>query len=528
MHAALKSTHEWRGIVRAGARRRAPPRTAVHSASEAPGEIKVLAMSCPAAAGKGQSKLRWRSSRRASQPGTSVRDAWARRSASRRDRRGRGRAAPLPVCHLVRTRTERHLPSAPGRTHGSVRRSEERSVIVLPSFPYRRLTKCATQPAGLLLRALPGAKHTSGSQGDLQRQGTWRSTPLSRSRTPDARRALAADLVRLKRESHLFDRLFEALVTVDAESLHPFLSELDWKAEPESLAWTRAPFESIKFAEATLSKSAAVQLREQVPIGTVAPARELARRTRAPANDVGAPVLALARSGSPDAITQLTRWLSESRTPAEQVDELLIVAGWQLHDGRPKQLWGHRMALHIQRAPDGRGHLFEPSKSKCPACNSDLLCLLRDSSTQAMPFPLFTCANCVRFDIAPYHVEVSASGVPKATVLQELDEDYEPSIRRDTAPTSVSVAFESAPWEVAFASAPRDDEFEHLTRIGGSPSWVQSPQSAGACPKWAVPMEFLAQFPDPPADIGGEIWYGMLYVFGCTGCRIAASFVQNA
>lgn len=85
VHAALKSTHEWRGIVRAGARRRAPPRTAVHSASEAPGEIKVLAMSCPAAAGKGQSKLRWRSSRRASQPGTSVRDAWARRSASRRD-----------------------------------------------------------------------------------------------------------------------------------------------------------------------------------------------------------------------------------------------------------------------------------------------------------------------------------------------------------------------------------------------------------------------------------------------------------
>ncbi len=45
-------------------------------------------------------------------------------------------------------------------------------------------------------------------------------------------------------------------------------------------------------------------------------------------------------------------------------------------------------------------------------------------------------------------------------------------------------------------------------------------------------MEFLAQFPDPPKEIwGGEIWSGdtgMFYVFGCTECRIAASFVQNA
>jgi hypothetical protein len=356
------------------------------------------------------------------------------------------------------------------------------------------------------------------------KEESWHRWKQLTELTPDARRALAADLVQLKRESHLFDRLFEELVTVDAESLHPFLSELDWKAEPESLAWTRAPFESIGFAEATLSNSAAVQLRERVPVGTVAPSHELARRIRAPANDVGAAVLALARSGSPDAIARLTRWLSESSTPAEQADELLIVAGWQLHDGRPKQLWGHRTALHVRRAPDGRGHLFEPSDSRCPACKSNLLCLLRDSSTQVIPFPLFTCANCTPVDITPYYVEVSTNGAPTALLLQALDEDYEPTIERDTAPTSVRVAFESAPWAV-----PDDiDEFEHVTRIGGSPSWVQSPESAGACPKCAVPMEFLAQFPDPPAC---EIWggdAGMLYVFACTDCRIAASFVQNA
>lgn len=349
--------------------------------------------------------------------------------------------------------------------------------------------------------------------------------------SPDARRELAADLVRLKRESHLFDRLFEELVTVDAESFHPVLSELDWRAEPESLAWTRAPFESIAFAEAVLSKSAAVRLREHVPVGTVAPAHELARRTRAPANEVGASVLALARSGAPEAIVRLTRWLSESRTPADQANDLLSIAGWQLHEGKLKQLWGHRKAFHVRKASDGTGRLFESSSRACPACKAPLLCLLRESSTQGIPvvpFPLFTCANCAPLDIEPYYVEVDRNGAPNTLLLQELDDDYEPSITRDQPPSSVIVAFEPAPWAV-----PDDiDEFERVTRIGGWPSWVQSPQGVVGCPKCAVPMEFLAQFPDPPAEIwGGEIWSGdtgMLYVFGCTGCRIAASFVQNA
>lgn len=346
-------------------------------------------------------------------------------------------------------------------------------------------------------------------------------------RTPDARRSLAADLVNLKHESHLFTHLFEELVTVDAESIHPFLSQLDWKTEPESLAWMRAPLESIQFAEAILSGSAALRLREGVPLGSIASGHELARRTRAPANDIAAAVLALARSGSSEAIARLMRWLSDSHTPVEQTNDLLLVAGWQLHDGRPRRLWGHRTALHVRKTPMGGAHLFVPSDSKCPACKSNLLCLLLDSSTQVIPFPLFTCANCVPFDIVPYYVEVSENGTPNPLFLQEIDDDYEPSIKNDDAPTPISVGFEPAPWAV-----PADiHEFEHVTRIGGWPSWIQSPESAGTCPKCAVPMEFLAQFPDPPTAVwGGKIWsgdFGMLYVFGCTGCRIAAGFVQN-
>lgn len=344
--------------------------------------------------------------------------------------------------------------------------------------------------------------------------------------TPEARRALAADLVKLKRESHLFEALFEHVVTVDPEAFHPFLSELDWRAEPESLAWTRAPFESVRFAEAILAGTSAVQLREQVPVGTVAPAQELARRTRAAANEVGAAILALARSGAPEAVDLITRWLAESGTPAEQADEILIVAGWQMREGGLRRLWGHRRAHHVREAADGPGRLLESSDARCPACKAPLLCLLRDASAQVVPFPLFTCANCVVFDIEPYYVEVSPSGEPTALLLQELDADHQPSLVRDSTPTALAVSFEPAPWEVPVDT----DEFERVTRFGGWPSWVQGPVSAGACPKCAERLEFLAQIPDPEKLWGGELWggdMGMLYVFGCMGCRISATFVQN-
>jgi hypothetical protein len=360
----------------------------------------------------------------------------------------------------------------------------------------------------------------------LKRHGleaaTWHYWKQLVELSPEHRRAIAADLVTLKRESHLFDRLFEELVTVDPESLHPFLAELDWRAEPESLAWTRAPYENVKFAGAVLAKSAAIQLREQVPIGTVAPANEMARRVRAPANEVGAAVFALVRSGCREAIADLAQWIAESRTSPDQLNDLLVVAGWQTHNGALRQLWGHRKAFHVRREANGKGRLFEPSTTKCPACEAPLLGLLRDTSEELLPFPLFTCANCAVLDIQPYYVAVSSSGEPEPLLREELDDDYEPVIKRDGLPASIAVVFVQAPCAV-----PDDiDEFEQLTRIGGAPSWVQSPQTAGACPKCSVPMEFLAQFPDPPGDPWSDT--RMLYVFGCTSCHLTASFVQNA
>jgi hypothetical protein len=176
--------------------------------------------------------------------------------------------------------------------------------------------------------------------------------------------------------------------------------------------------------------------------------------------------------------------------------------------------------LDWRREPESLA--FESSSSTCPACDAPLLCSLRDASKRILPFPLFSCARCAPLDIAPYYVEVGPNEVPRTLLLDEPEEDYEPRIRRDAAPTSVAVTFEQAPWAVP------DDvrEFERVTRVGGWPSWVQSPMAV-ACPKCDVPMEFLAQFPDPPGDLwSGDT--GMFYAFACRDCRVAASFVQNA
>lgn len=352
---------------------------------------------------------------------------------------------------------------------------------------------------------------------------------------------VAAELVELKRESHLFEELFAKLVVVSPESFHGHLDSLDWRQEPESLAWTNAPFEEVTFAAEMLDKSSALQLRERVPVGTIGTAHEIARRQRASANDLAAAILVLARCGAPEATAELEAWVKESSSPLDEVNHLLVVAGWQIHKGRMLRLWGTRPAFRIKRQPEGRmrrlwksrptlrpkkdsgcsPQLFQPSTSQCPACGAQLLVLLNDPSEMTVPFPLITCANCAVLDIEPYYVELAANGDANPLILEELEDDYEPMIRRD-ALQPIPIEFVKAPMEIS----EWEEDFEVATRVGGRPSWVQGPQSAGACPKCAAPMEFMAQFADPPDDLwSGDT--GKLYVFGCEPCRVTASFVQN-
>ncbi|HET7505307.1 MAG TPA: hypothetical protein VFK02_30015 [Kofleriaceae bacterium] len=363
-----------------------------------------------------------------------------------------------------------------------------------------------------------------GVGGDEGDGGYDWTTLLARSAAD--RRAIAAGLVKLKRSSHVFAELFEDLAIVDAEAFHPHLAALDWRSEPESLAWARASFAAVTFAEAVLAHHHRPGLlRQEVPIGAHGPAHELRRRDRAPADDAGAAALALARSADPEAIRVLGRWLSDAKIPADTANDLLIIAGWQLHDSGLARLWGHRPAFCVRRSPDGRAHLFEASNRRCAICGDPLLCLLRDPFGQFVPFSLFTCARCVIAASEPYYVEVDAAGAP--TPLVSAERSGEPVLEPRGLPVALAVTLEPAPW-----AAPGDvKQFERVTRVGGWPSWVQGPASAGDCPTCERPMEFLAQCPDPPADLwDGERWGGrdgMLYVFACRGCRVAASFHQD-
>jgi hypothetical protein len=336
---------------------------------------------------------------------------------------------------------------------------------------------------------------------------------------PARRRALAADLVQLKRESHLFDELFEELVTVEPELFHPSLAVLDWRTEPESLAWTRAPYGDVTFAVALLANTNAVALRNDVPVGTIGPGYELARRARAPANDLAAAALTLARSGCPEAISALAQWIKESQISSDHVNDLLTPTGWQVHEGALRQQWGHRRAFHAKAVADGPGGLFVASKIACPTCATPLLRLFEGAPEAVVPFPLFTCADCAWRTRSPYCVKLGPHDEPVPIMLAEPSGDRA-ALEREALPVPLTVVFEPAPRAVPHGN----DVIQHMARVGGEPSWIaiRGPLTAGPhCPTCSVPAEFLAQFADPRQD--GD----MFYVFGCTSCRVAMTLFER-
>lgn len=332
---------------------------------------------------------------------------------------------------------------------------------------------------------------------------------------------LAAALVALKNESHVFDRLFEELAIAVPEAFHPLLDEIDWRAEPQSLAWVGAPFEAVQFASEILEKSAAIQLIEHVPVGTLGPAHELARRQRSPANDVGAAVLVLMRSGHPQAVAAVEKWIAQENVAPAAVNALLIVAGWLYSDGTLHRLWGHRNAHRLSEANGGEVKLYESAKGRCAACRHPLLCLVEGVEKTGLPFSLFTCANCNRSDFDLYFVEVDLQNRPQ-TLMNHIDDSFRSSVRRQAKIHSFQANLHAAPWAI-----PSDLDSAHMSRIGGAPSWVQGPSAAGLCPKCRKPMIFAAQFTDPPEEpwSGGED--GILYAFICETCRITATFIQQ-
>jgi hypothetical protein len=287
------------------------------------------------------------------------------------------------------------------------------------------------------------------------------------------------------------------------------------------LAWVDAPFDKVSFAVDLLQSAAAVQLLERVPVGTVGPAGELARRSRSPANEVGAAVLALARSGQSQAVAAIERWIGRAKMDPAELASMLVLAGWLVSEGKLVRLWGQKDAHRLHRSAEGKVVLFASVEAPCAACRKPLVRLVPGAPATPLPFALFTCPRCNPFDLDPYVVEVGADGTPKTLLAAEVEEGFEPSAAFEEQIEPMKVDLEPAPRAV-----PDVGEFDDLARIGGVPSWVQGASTPGPCPKCERPMTFAAQLPDPPEHLwSGDT--GTLYAFICEPCRVSATFIQN-
>ncbi len=335
---------------------------------------------------------------------------------------------------------------------------------------------------------------------------------------PSRREQLATRLMEMKRNGHFFDDLFEDLVIIDPRVFHPFLSELSSEVEPESLAFVEAPFAAVaSHAEALIGLSA-TRLRDPPKIGSVGTARELDRASRAPANVLATALLTLGRCGAPEAVQAIELWLATTAMSPDEVNDLLIVAGWQVHEHRL-----HRVASGpaFRRVADPAGdlELFGPLEATCGTCDQPLLNLLRRPGQLL----LATCPRCLAFGIESYDLHLAADG-STTTLSAKHAPDSQPMRTWKELPQARRTRLEPAP----IAIPPHVSVTEHIGRVGGMPSWILYAVSRITCAQCRRPMHFAAQFEDPVPDretwAGGDA--GLIYAFECRACSVVSTVLQ--
>ncbi|MCP3136510.1 hypothetical protein [Pyxidicoccus xibeiensis] len=350
--------------------------------------------------------------------------------------------------------------------------------------------------------------------------------------SPEDRVRLAAEVMELRRTSHLFEEAFIALVELDASLLHPYLGELSYLHEPESLAWTDAPLEAVTPLMAELHPGWHSQ-REHLPVGTVMPHDEAQRREREPGDPVAAAALALARSGHDDVLRALEGWLLtlDAKQQAEAVGLLSYAnvvrrpSGLLVRNFTPACLEVYpEWEPEEDDAPEdlvAHGALWNPiPEATCAHCGSELVDALRldgDRAAHGLPWParLPTCFTCISSGEEVY-VKVSADG----GTVRSLSVDLHPPItQRPGLPEAQPVGFRRGrAWRSLMMS---DREERH--RLGGAPSWVDGPD-VKPCPRCAEPMHAVGQVADTDADFSDN---GMLYGVACEPCGVLCTFAST-
>ncbi len=353
------------------------------------------------------------------------------------------------------------------------------------------------------------------------------------SRSGEERVELARALMELKRQEHLFDELFTRLVEADPAAFHPFLGELDWGDEPESLAFIGAPAEAVERFIPVLERADEVPQVARLPVGYEADELEANRACRSAGNDAGAAMMALARSGGAAARQALARWAQGASADArEEANWLLNVCGmWLSPEGQLEPLFS-REGWTLEPTPEATGHtMWHQAQGECAACKSPLLEVARiavEEGTalrqlvQVAQLRIVTCRRCIRHSLSPLFFAFAGDGTV-THLFRELEDDFEPPPPPKkplaAAPTNVKLR----PGALVMSYYQRDPEA--MNRVGGLPTWVQTPRPV-PCPKCARPMRFVAQFDDPP----GDIWTGspgVLLAFFCPADRVGATTTQS-
>ncbi|WP_394840328.1 hypothetical protein LVJ94_25935 [Pendulispora rubella] len=370
----------------------------------------------------------------------------------------------------------------------------------------------------------------------------------------DTRKMLAATLMAWKREGHFFDELFTRLVEVSPDVFHPYLSDLDAKREPESLAYVDAPFDAVAPLVRMLDDATEPPRRVQLEVGKVSTVLNARRDMGAASNEVGGAMLALARSGHPKAREAISSWFKRApETAGDEAAGLLFQAGFGVaadgtlarthsiaaYELRPveKPARGEKKGLlsSVLRAFGARsesrspaGSMWGTGRSLCGACHVPLIRVLKIGTAfvpHVLPdgladeIEIWTCRNCVAVDFNPYYVKLGQA--PESIFRDPPSSDFKPSIQHDSVSSEpAAVMSVPAPSRVNYMFA----QERELNRVGGAPSWIQG-ADAVPCLMCGAVMPFLCQFADPPDDMwSGDC--GMLYAFFCVDCRVVGTTVQ--